>query len=269
MIIEFNDGGMPSELPVFASKDDLIDTSFSQSDKAVGKLRLPGVNNGRYEKKHPILYANGSVAGHLKGAVMEIGYTWECIYVDRASAFFLTSTPFLYKGEGGFISVIQQTGTYKLFSSGPKFERTNSINVAFGSSWHTEGFKLLSNQERLLVLTKTGFGLVDTLGQRLIYSIMFDGADHYSIQNFSISPNEKLLAISFSASDYQDPVSDEWKFKNYIKIFELSTGEELGKHHLDSDKPLWVKVQFSSDGKSLFLNGEDYQRRFELVTKSM
>ncbi len=268
MIIELNDIGVPSKLPVFDSKDDLIDTSFSQSEKAIGKLRLPGVGNGRYEKKHPILFADGSVAGHLKGAVMDIGYTWECIYVDKAGAFFLTSIPFLYKGEGGFISIVRETGTYKIFASGPKFEKTSSINVEFGNGWHTEGFKLFSNQSRLLVITKAGFGLVDTLGERLVYSIKFDELDHYSIQNFSISPNEKLLAISFSASDYQDPVSDEWKFKNYIKIFNLGTGEQLGNHSLDSDQPLWAKVQFSVDGKSLFLNGDQYQRQFELVSKS-
>jgi hypothetical protein len=34
---------------------DWIDTSFSQRKKAIGDLRLPGVSNGRYEPKHPIL----------------------------------------------------------------------------------------------------------------------------------------------------------------------------------------------------------------------
>lgn len=274
MKIELHDVGVCPEIPTVTDDISLFDSSFSKSEKVTGKLRLVSVYNAQYASKHPILDANSEIAGYLKDGTRKIGYIYDCVFVDKADTFFLTSNPVGHYSEGGWISVVRATGKY-FFSRDIKFEKIDSIYADFGYSWNTKVFKLLSNQDELFLVTSTGFGLVDTLQADFIYTINFDSADSRTIQHIAISPNEKLMAIYFSSMDYHDPVSDEDKFKSYIKIFEINTGRELCCHFMDSNEFFRTNVQFSDDGKSLFLDrrieGQEsslvYQRQFDLVTK--
>jgi len=153
--------------------------------------------------------------------------------------------------EIGFVSIIEKIGYYWLFSREIKFEKTHSIYFTFGSSWVTCGFKLLANQERLFILTSRCFGLLNTLSKSVVYSGSFKNSEHLIAERFAISHNEKLLAFSFSVADYTDLVTDEVKFKNYIRIHDISSGKAIGYYLLSSKDDIWTEIQFSGDGRRL------------------
>src|ERR1044072_452481 len=90
-----------------------IDTSFSQSEEAIGYLRLPGVSNGRYEHKHPILDAEGNTVGFFVNGQSLIGYTFECVYAW--DCFWIVHQGFgdvLNGGNGSDISVVAAKGIF-------------------------------------------------------------------------------------------------------------------------------------------------------------
>lgn len=108
-------------------EEEWVDSSFSQVENPVGILRLPAVNNGRYESKHPVLNISGETIGFLQHGSTFLGYTWECIY--GGGCFWIVNQTFTETLNGGKVcnvSIVENVGKF-LFSSFIKFKVVKSF----------------------------------------------------------------------------------------------------------------------------------------------
>ena len=165
-----------------------FDNSFSQNEKPIGNLRLPAVDNGRYESKHPILNMNGNLVGYLSRAASSIGYTWNCVYA--ANCFWLTNMTFSDTMSGGMrsnVTLVDEVGKF-LFSSTSKFKAIKSFE--FKGDWASSAkvFKLLNEGRELFYLTSYGFCLFNTYGRKRISHVNFPKWIPEDAFDFAISP---------------------------------------------------------------------------------
>lgn len=259
---ESNDPFCPAERP-----DDRgwIDTSFSQSPRAVGRLRLLGVDNGRYESKHPILDSDGATVGFLSDGVSSLGYTWTCVYAGNC--FWITHMGFgatMRGGEVSGVSLVDATGTF-LFSNATKFKVVKSFG--FGGSWvsNIQAFKLLDDGVYLLYLTNDGVCLFDTRAREIVAKTEFtDIAWQWS--GFALSPKVKLLAIGCSTRGDKDPLDGEYRYTNFVQIYNLETGVVVGEQALPGDQRTQWAVDFSENGRQIKVVSDSSTHVFELTT---
>lgn len=262
MKIHFQDSQVlfrPAKRP---NDEEWIDTSFAKSSRAVGRLRLPSVDNGRYASKHPILDANGTTVGFLSDGQGSIGYTFACVYAG--GCFWIAHQGFgaTMHGGGSNVSIVDGTGTF-LFSSNAKFGVVNSF--AFGRSWvdSIRVFKLLDDEAYLLYLTNYGVCLFDTRRREIVAKADF--ADlAYQCSGFAISPKVKLLALGFSARGEKDPLDGEYRYSNFVRIYNLETGDVVGQQNLMGDRETRWTVEFSEDGRQMAVQAGSSAHLFEL-----
>lgn len=245
---------------------DWFDSSFSQSDKAIGNLRLPAVNNGRYESKHPILNVNDDLVGYLSGAASSIGYTWNCVYA--ANCFWLTNQTFsaTMNSGGSNVTLVDEVGTF-LFSSTRKFKAVKSFGFSGDWAGFTLAFKLIDDDKQLLYITSKGFCLFDTYLRSIISQADFSLFLSDSSTDFALSPKVKILAIASSSMGEKDPINGEYRYKNFVRIYNLETGLLLGEKTLDIDRYVRWSLDFSEDGDQLRLSSDSSVLQFELSTK--
>lgn len=242
-----------------------IDTSFSQSPRAVGYLRLPGVDNGRYESKHPILDVHGATVGFLIDGQGSLGYTYTCVYAG--SCFWITHMGFGATMRGGNVSgvsLVDATGTFIFSSKGTKFRVVKSFS--FGGGWidNIRAFKLLDDGAYLLYLTNYGFCLFDTRTREIVAKAeLTDFA--YQWSGFSLSPKVKLLAIGYSTRGEKDPLDGEYRYRNFVRVYDLETGVSVGEQTLQGDRETRWTVDFSEDGRRVGLASKSATHAFELI----
>ncbi|WP_439481644.1 hypothetical protein [Cyclobacterium plantarum] len=248
------------------SDRDWFDTSFSQSDRAIGHLRLPAVDNGRYESKHPILDSNRNLIGYLSGAGSSIGYTWNCIYAGNC--FWLTNQTFsaTMNNGGSNVTLVDEVGTF-LFSSTRKFNAVKSFG--FDGDWagFTLAFKLLDDGTQLLYLTNKGFCFFNTHQRVIISQAEFSLFLSESSTDFTLSPKVKMLAIAGSSMGQKDPIDGEYRYKNFIWLYNLETGLLVGETSLEIDKYVRWSIDFSVDGRNLKVSSDSSSFQFELSAK--
>ena len=241
-----------------------IDTSFSQSPRAVGRLRLPSVDNGRYESKHPILNPHGATVGFLADGVSSLGYTWTCVYAG--DCFWITHMGFgatLSGGKGSGVSLVDATGTF-LFSNSTKFKVVKSFG--FGGSWvrSIRAFKLLDDGDYLLYLTNYGVCLFDTRIREIVAKVEFTNLA-YQWSGFALSPKVKLLAIGCSTRGDKDLLDGEYCYRNFVQIYNLETGVVVGEQALPGDRETRWAIDFSENGRQIGVGAGSYTHIFELV----
>ncbi|SEQ04980.1 hypothetical protein [Nitrosomonas ureae] len=244
--------------------EDWIDTSFSNSPGAVGRLRLPGVSNGRYESRHPILDVNGTTVGYLIDGAISLGYTFTCVYAGNCFWITHQSLSATLHGGGSAVSLVDKTGMFWFSSKGAKFDTVKSFG--FGSSWvdSIRAFKLLDNGAYLLYLTNYGVCLFDARMRQIVAKVEFMELA-YQWSDFALSPKVKLLAIGCSMADHKDPLDGEYRYKNFVRIYNLETGMAIGEQALPGDrKTLWT-VNFSEDGHRIGVVSDSSTHVFELT----
>ena len=262
--IQFRESGASFHPAKRPRDEDWIDTSFSQSPRAVGHLRLPAVNNGRYEPKHPILDLHGATVGFMLDGVGSLGYTFTCVYAGNC--FWITHQGFgvVTRGIDVFgVSLVDATGTFMFSNRGAKFRVVKSFR--FGGSWVNDirVFKLLNDGAYLLYLTTYGVCLFDTQMREIVAKAEFTDVA-YQWSGFALSPKVKLLAIGCSARGDKDPVDGEYRYRNFVRIYNLETGVVVGEQALLGDRETRWTVDFSEDGRQVGVTSNSSTCVFEL-----
>ncbi|WP_340201924.1 hypothetical protein [Ascidiimonas sp. W6] len=247
------------------TENKLIDTSFAQSERATGKLRLPAVNNGRYESRHPILNPEGHTVGYLSKAANTIGYTWNCVYAGHC--FWLTNMTFHDTFNGGKysnISLVAEAGTF-LFSSTRKFKVIKAFALDGSYAGFTRAFKLLNNERELFYLTNKGFALFNTYGQNLIAQADFQEYLSENTWDFALSPKVPILAIVASSMGEKDPVDGAYRYKNFVRLYSMKNGELMGEKILEMNGFTRWAIYFSKNGRFLKIASPEITLCFELT----
>ncbi len=253
----FNSEFKPAKNPISES---FYDNSFFQSDKAIGNLRLPAVDNGRYESKHPIMDVSGNTVGFLSNGKSSIGYTYNCIYAGNC--FWIAHEKF--NRGGSYVSVIDDAGTF-LFSSTRKFDVINSFPLNGDWAEFSKAFKLINNGDQLIYVASKGFCLFNTKTRNVHSKADFTRFLSDYTFNFTISPNGNLLALAASTMrGKKDPIDNEFKYDNFIWVFDLNDGSLIGEKILDIDKSIKWVIDFSENGMALKLDSSQTSYQFEL-----
>ncbi len=246
------------------SDKDWIDTSFAQNTNAIGHFRMPGVNNGRYESKHPVFDEHGVECGLLVDGAGTLGYTFTCVYAR--GCFWVAHQGFYSTMHGGnsAVSIVDESGEF-IFSVKKKFKKIKSFG--FGADWVDQilAFKLLDGGDRLLYLTRHGVCLFDTQARDIVSRIDFNGLIHAS-SGFSLSPKVKLLAVCFSARGEKDPVDGEDRYSNFIRLYRLETGTVEGEQKLPGQTQTTWAVDFSEDGRQIRVSSKLFTQVYDLIS---
>ena len=214
-----------------------------------------------------IMDANDNMVGYLSGAVNSIGYTWNCIYA--AGCFWLTNQTFSDTMEGvnrSNVTLVDEVGTF-LFSSTKKFRAIKSFDFEGHWAGFTKAFKLLNEERELFYLTNKGFCLFDTYRRERVSLVNFPIylSDHAF--DFAISPKVRILAIAGSSMGEQDPIDGEYRYNNFIWLYNLESGILMGEEKLDTNTYNRWSIHFSEDGRNVKTASEGATLQFELTTK--
>jgi hypothetical protein len=247
-----------------AAERDWIETSFSSSPRAVGELRLPRPDHERYAAKHPILRPDGTTAGFLIRGVRSLGRTFRCVYA--AGCFWIVHErpgPAAAGGVRSGVSIVDRIGTFRFSRRGAKFGVVKSFE--FGRGWPNtiRAFKLLDERARLLYLTNYGVCLFDTKRREAIARVEFNDCA-YQWSGFALSPTVKLLALGCSVRREKDPISGRHRYENFVRMYNLESGEIAGEHSLAGDRQIEWAVHFSDDGRQMRLASPFSTRSFNL-----
>ena len=247
---------------------DWIDTSFSQSPRAIGELRLPGVSNGRYESKHPILDPDGATVGYMVDGETWLGYTFTCLYAGNC--FWIAHQGFGAVMNGvnvSEVSLVDATGAFVFSPRDAKFTVVKSFE--FGGLWvHTiRAFKLLDDGNYLLYLTNYGFCLFSTRRREIVAKTEFTNLAH-QWSGFALSPKANILAIGFSERG-KDPIDDDYfPHRNFVRIYDLKTGVVVGEQVLPGDRETRWIIDFSEDGRRVRATSDLSTHVFELIASA-
>lgn len=244
--------------------DGWINTSFSQSPDAIGRLRLPGVDNGRYKSKHPILDAHGATMGFMVDGAGSLGYTTVCVYAGDCFWIAHKTSYLVWRSVStSCVSLVDATGTFIFSNRGTKFRVVKSFG--FGGDWDSEvrAFKLLDDGAYLFYLSNYGICLFDTRMREVVAKAEFPFA--YQWSGFALSPKVKLLAIGCSERGDKDPIDGEYRYRNVVRIYNLETGVVVGEQALASDRQTQWTVDFSEDGRHVRMASESSTHIFELI----
>ena len=86
----------------------------------------------------------------------------------------------------------------------------------------------------------------------------------YQWSGFALSPKVKLLAIGCSARGDKDPVDGEYRYRNFVRIYNLETGVVVGEQALLGDRETRWTVDFSEDGRQVGVTSNSSTCVFEL-----
>lgn len=252
---------LPAERP---RDEDWLDTSYAENRSAIGRLRFPIVHDGRYKSKHPILDAEGNTVGFMTSGVRSLGYTFKCVYAG--DCFWITHQGFgavLNSVDVSRLSLVDVTGKF-FFSKETKFGVVKSFG--FGGSWvdGTRIFKLFDEGARLLYLTNYGFCFFDTHRREIVAKADFTKIA-YQWYGFALSPKVKLLAIGCSVADEKDPIDGEYRYRNFVQIYNFETGLIVGEQELPGDQDTRWIVDFSEDGRQLRVKAGSSEHIFDLT----
>ena len=246
------------------NNEDWIDTSFSKSSRAVGRLRLLAVSNGRYEPEHPILDAHGATVGFMIDGYRSLGYMYTCIYAGNC--FWITHHRFAEAFKGSTVtnvSLVDATGTFKR-SHKTKFEVVKSFEFREVWAHRIRAFKLLDDRDYLLYLTEYGVCLFDTRMREIVAKADFKDLA-YQWSGFALSPKVNLLAIGCSARGDKNPLDGEYRYRNFVRIYNLETGLVVGEQKLAGDRETRWAVEFSENGRQLGVASDSSTYVFELT----
>lgn len=244
--------------------EEWIDTSVASSSNAIGHLRFTGVRNGNYESKHPILDEQGTRVGFLVDGATKLGYTYACVYAGNC--FWVAHATYAQTMHGGNVSLVEPTGTFLLASRGMKFEKVRSFPISEVWADLIWVFKLLDGGAFLLYLTQNGFCLFDVPKRELVSKVQFTGF-FFREFGFALSPKVNLLAIGGSAQGNQDPLDGQYRYRNFIRIYQLETGVVVGEQTLPGDQETaWHDVEFSEDGRQVRATSSSSSYIFDLMT---
>lgn len=237
-----------------------IQTSFSNADKAQGRLRMEGVDNARYGKKHPILTKNGELAGAIKDGFSSVGYTYSLLYSDVAEALVITHSYF--RSLKDCLSFLESDGRFGLFDSTPKFVPHNT--VVLGSNWigNMEGFMFLGKGKRLLVVSTKGLATIDMRERTLVGQMEFE---HFAYDlPCDLSPLVDNIAIAECNYVGDDAVTGEHRYENVLRIYNAYECTLLSETKLKTAKQHAWRLRFSSCGRYLNASSNDENVTFEM-----
>lgn len=233
-----------------------IHTSFSNQNSAQGPFRMESVNNGRYGKKHPIVNKSGDVVGAIKDGFSSVGYTWCFVYSELAGAFAISHA--YYRSDKGCLSFLEPDGRFGLFDDTPKFIPKDTIFFE-RKSWITlnEGFMLLGNGERLVIISALGLATVDMRSRTLIGKLEFE---NYGNDNaYDLSPLVDNIAVAMCCYEGDDPVTGESRYGNYLRIYDAYRCSQLAQVKLKVQEPCSWQVRFSHCGRFVQLTSKEKQ----------
>jgi len=233
-----------------AGEADQIDSSFTQSPKPVGPLRITGPSNGRYESKHPIFNPQGETIGFLVNGASSLGYTFTC--VSAGDCLWITHQWFgavTGSRDVSGVSLVAAKGGF-WFGPGAKFEVVKSFR--FGGSWPDDikAYKLLDQGRQLLYLTNIGVCLFDTCRREIVRKTEFTDLA-YRWSGFGLSPKVKVLAMGCSVDGAKDLVDGEPRYNNFIRLYDFEKGQVVGEQPLPGQSSRRWAIEFSSDGRRL------------------
>lgn len=229
---------------------------------------MPSVGNGRYESKHPILNADGETVGYLIDGAAALGYTFTCVYAGNC--FWITHQGFGAVTRGvdiSGVSLVDATGSFLFSNKGTKFGVVKSFG--FGGNWVNDikVFKLLNDGAYLLYVTNYGICMFDTYRREIVAKVELTNLA-YQWSGFALSPKVKLLAISCSERGNTDPLDGEYRYRNFVRIYNLETGAAVGEQALPGDRETRWTVEFSEDGRSLRVASGSSRHDFDLTSST-
>jgi len=255
-----------------------ICSSYISSDDPIGNLRWKSVSNGRYERHHPVYDKNDSIVGYLTDGVANIGYTYCCLYSDRANCFFVSHVPFgmVWGNNSGesssFISVVSATGRFKFFKQGLKYSKGSSFR--FPSSWVGSEliYRFIDDGESLLCVSKLGFCVIRVYGPTLATKTLFGNEYEHQLTGAKLSPNTNILAITLCDWQYTDPIKGEEVYRNTLQIFDIKSGIKLASQDLNIATSInECQIRFNEAGDALNVKSTytDFNEVFKLAVTSI
>jgi hypothetical protein len=135
----------------------------------------------------------------------------------------------------------------------------------FGSGWISEimAFEILAQSGKLLYLTRHGFSLFDTKKPCVHRKVDF-GELHWYSSGCALSPRAPLLAVCFSERGPEGLLDGECRYKNFVRIYSLLSGDVEGEQLLPGEGSTNWKVVFGADGCSLRCTSKESTEVFEL-----
>jgi hypothetical protein len=197
--------------------------------------------------------------------VGSLGYTFTCVYAG--DCFWITHQGFSAVMRGvdiSRVSLVDATGSFIFSTKGTKFEVVKSFG--FGGSWvdNIRAFKLLDDGGYLLYLTTYGFCLFDTRRREIVAKAEFTNFAHQWF-GFALSPKVKLLAVGCSVRGDKDLLDGEYRYRNFVRIYNLETGVVIGEQTLPGDRETRWSVDFSEDGRQVGVASKSSTHVFELI----
>ena len=150
------------------------------------------------------------------------------------------------------------------FGKGYKFLIDKSFDLP--SKWvsYLRAFKLIKSDRhgnKLLYITDVGFCVFDTSLKRLLAQVDFKELS-CRFSDFALSPKMPLLAVVFGTRDSIDPLDGEGSFNNFVRIFDLGSGDVIGSQTLPSKGNTYWLVDFDESGRKLEVKSEDGREQF-------
>ena len=240
----------------------LIESSFTTDPDAVGELRFEPPSNGRYGRKHPVTTPDGQVHAYIARASHEIGYTFAALYLD--GCFWIANQTFgSTSGRGdSAITLIGEKGEF-LMGKDKKFGLIDAFGFDSGCVNSIKAFKRLDDGKKLLYLSSPGFALFDVHRREIIGKAEF-GELAYGFNGFALSPKALTLALAFCYHNGKNPINGEDRYRNRLRIYDLSTGSILGEQALPSDEGHLWKVRYSEDGRQIEVRSDQQTVQYEL-----
>ncbi|GEM_PF-4582536 len=249
--------------PEISKTHDWIDSSFSTSPSAIGELRFSPPANGNYARKHPVCDPSGATVGYIAKGVWEIGYTYTSVYVG--GCFWIANAPIrgtTSSNDFSRVSLVDRVGQF-FWGKDPKFAVTKTFVLGDGWPFSIEAFKLVGDGSHLFYMSKCGFALFDVRGREREAQVDFDDLA-YQFSGFDVSPKVLSLAVAFSTRDCRDVVDGEYRYKNFLRLYDMTTGFVLGQQDLPgSSHEHWV-VNFSENGRRLKVESKSKIIIFEM-----
>lgn len=260
--IRFNETDQPFEAASDPARRNWIESSFTTDENAVGELRFEPPSNGRYGRKHPVTTPDGRVHAYIGRAFHELGYTFAALYLD--GCFWVANQTFGSTSSRGdsAITLIGEKGEF-LIGKDKRFGLIDAFGFDSGCVNSIKAFKRLDDGKKLLYLSSPGFALFDVHRRRIIGKAEF-GELAYSFNGFDLSPKALTLAIAASYHDGKNPISGEDRYRNILRIYDLSTGDILGEHTLPTEEGHLWNVHYSNDGRQIQVRSDKLSLQYEL-----
>jgi hypothetical protein len=255
---------LPNDTP-FTPRSDLLLIDAARVDNPTAQGLWGFVSNARYSNKHPVYDISGQKLGHLKGGVMDVGYTFEAIYLGHKE-FAIASVPLNSRSDS--LVRVRPVGSY-LFrpSLGQRFAVTESLNL--GRDWVSGNnsihvFRQLDKlNNNILFVSNYGFIVVDRHDFEPIKRVTFDHG-YGALKGFGISPKRPILAVVFSTYSKTDKLDNTYLYKNFVTLYDMAEGNKMGETALPGDKETSWNVTFSECGRQIRVSNGQTHLTFDM-----